>query len=319
LPEISVNENIIPLIEELCVKPEVYNVKILNIGGATVIDAGIKARGGYITGLIITEICMGGLGETNLTTIELEEQKICGITVYTDQPIISTLASQMAGWKIKVGEFEALGSGPARALALKPKKLYQKLNYKDTAEHAVIVLETNKIPDEEVLTYIADKCGIETESLYAILTPTTSLTCMVQVSGRIIETGIHKLLNLDFDIESIKYGWGFAPIPPPHPNFEEAMGRANDAILYGGSVNYIVEAEDKEIEKIIEEVPSSSSPAYGKPFLEIFKEAEGDFYKIDPNLFAPAEIQITNMKTGKTFKAGKIEPKILLRSFGFTE
>jgi len=67
----------------------------------------------------------------------------------------------------------------------------------------------------------------------------------------------------------------------------------------------------------VEKAPSQASEAYGKPFLEIFKEANYDFYKIDPNLFAPAIIIVNNVKTGKTFKAGKINPQILANSSAF--
>ncbi|HYB67815.1 MAG TPA: methenyltetrahydromethanopterin cyclohydrolase [Candidatus Acidoferrales bacterium] len=39
--------------------------------------------------------------------------------------------------------------------------------------------------------------------------------------------------------------------------------------------------------------------------------ANFDFYKIDPGIFAPATFAITNIKTGITHTAGKINPELL--------
>lgn len=96
------------------------------------------------------------------------------------------------------------------------------------------------------------------------------------------------------------------------------MARTNDAILYGGKAYYAVAYEDEEkLRKIVENAPSKASKDYGKPFVEIFKEANYDFYKINPNLFAPAVIIINNVKTGNVFRAGEINIEILRKSLGF--
>jgi methenyltetrahydromethanopterin cyclohydrolase len=150
-----------------------------------------------------------------------------------------------------------------------------------------------------------------------ILTPTTSITGATQVAGRIVETGIHKLRKLGLNPKTIVYACGCAPIPPIHPKFTRAMARTNDAILYGGATYFIVEHDNEEaLEKIVENAPSKASKSYGKPFIEIFKEANYDFYKIDPNLFAPASITINNAKTGSIFQNGEINVKALKESFG---
>jgi methenyltetrahydromethanopterin cyclohydrolase len=136
------------------------------------------------------------------------------------------------------------------------------------------------------------------------------------VSGRIVETGIHKLRRLGLDANIIIYASGYAPISPIHPKFAKAMARTNDAILYGGTAYYVVEHDDEgELEKIVNKAPSMASEAYGRPFIEIFKEAKYDFYKIDPNLFAPAIVTINNARTGNTFQVGKINPELLRKSF----
>jgi methenyltetrahydromethanopterin cyclohydrolase len=155
---------------------------------------------------------------------------------------------------------------------------------------------------------------------------TTSLAGATQVSGRIVETGLHKLERIGLDPLIVKHAWGYAPIVPIHPSSGEAMGRSNDAILYGGVTNYTLSYEDeRELESIVKQAPASSSKmlqearelAQKNPrFLDIFKEAGFDFYKIDPNIFAPAVVAINNVKTGKTFRAGSLDVEVIKSSLG---
>jgi methenyltetrahydromethanopterin cyclohydrolase len=316
MEKISVNRLAFQILEHLMESPEIYGVKIKKAStGAMLIDCGIKSKGGFEAGKAATEICLGGCGKTEITFREYGELSLPTIVVYTDKPSIATLGSQFAGWQIKTEGYFAIGSGPARALALKPKDLYEKIGYKDSWEKAVVVLETSGYPPEGVLRKIAEDCNVENQSLYAILVPTESLAGSIQVSGRIVETGLHKLLKLGLDPKVVKYAWGYAPIMPTHPRFVKAMGRTNDAILYGGVAHYIIDYEDEEeLERIIPQAVSEASQSYGKPFIEIFKEANYDFYKVDPQLFAPSTIIVSNMKTGKTFKAGKTNPEVIKKS-----
>jgi methenyltetrahydromethanopterin cyclohydrolase len=60
-----------------------------------------------------------------------------------------------------------------------------------------------------------------------------------------------------------------------------------------------------------------ASKDYGKPFLQIFRDADRDFYKIDHALFAPAVLMINSCKSGNVFKAGQINPSVLAESLGF--
>jgi methenyltetrahydromethanopterin cyclohydrolase len=294
-------------------------VKIEKVdSGATIVDAGIKAKGGFEAGRIITEVCMGGCAKAEITCRQYGELELPSILVYTDHPIIATLGSQYAGWQIKENEYFAIGSGPGRALALKPKEIYEKIGYRDDFEKAIVVLETEKPPPEELVERLAKDCHVSRENLTMILTPTTSIAGAIQVSGRIVETGIHRLRKLGLNPKVISHAWGIAPIPPIHPKFVQAMARTNDAILYGGVAYYAVDYEDEdELAKIVEKAPSQASKNYGKPFIEIFKEANYDFYKIDSNLFAPAILIINNFKTGTTFARGAINVKALEKSFGF--
>jgi len=316
---LSVNRLAWKLLEKLLEKPDYYGIKVEKTSsGTTIVDAGIKARGGFQAGKIITEICMGGCGKTEITHGKYGELELPSIFVYTDHPVIATLGSQFAGWQIKEGDYFAIGSGPARALALKPKEIYDKIGYRDVFDKAAVVLETDKFPPAKLLERFAKECNVSPENLAVILTPTASIAGATQVSGRIVETGIHRFNKLGLDPKIILYAWGCAPIPPVHPKFIQAMARTNDAILYGGVAYYIVECDDEEeLKRIVGKAPSKASKAYGKPFIEVFEEENCDFYKIDPNFFAPAVLIINNLRTGKLFKAGEICVEMLVESFGF--
>jgi methenyltetrahydromethanopterin cyclohydrolase len=316
---LSVNQTAWQLVKKLCDKALEYGVSVKETKSGTIlIDAGIEAKGGFLAGKIVTEICLGGYGEAKISYMHLDDLKLLSIFVYTDHPAIATLGSQFAGWQIKVGEFSAIGSGPARALVQKPREIYEKIGYEDKADTAVLVLETSKEPPETAAQYICEQCKVKPENLAIILVPTTSIAGSVQVSGRIVETGMHKLLKLGFDPKLVTNAWGHAPIAPVHPKFAQAMGRTNDAILYAGVAYYIVNYDDDEkLEELLEKAPSIASQSYGQPFFEIFKKAGYDFYKIDPNLFAPAVLIVNNSKTGKVFKAGKINVDVFRRSIGF--
>jgi methenyltetrahydromethanopterin cyclohydrolase len=310
-----------------CRDAERYAVSVEKTeSGATLVDAGIESAGGFLAGEMVTKICLGGYGEARVLPIQYGDVVLPSVYVQTDFPALSTLASQFAGWQIKASGYSAIGSGPARALALKPKKLYEKLGYKDESDTAVLVLETDKKPPEEAIRQIAENCGVSTENLSIVVFSTSSLAGSTQVSGRIVETGLHKLERLGLDPLAAKYAWGYAPIIPLHPRSGEAMGRTNDAILYGGTANYIVSYDsDEELEKIVKQAPSTSSKmmkearelAKKNPrFLEMFKEAGFDFYKIDPDIFAPAIVTINNLKTGKTFRAGNLDIPVMKESLG---
>ncbi len=314
---LSVNRLAWKLFEKLESDPEYYGVKLSQTtAGATIIDAGITIDGGFEAGRLITEICMGGCARALIGSKTYGDIEFPSIFVYTDHPVIATLGSQYAGWQIKEGDYFAIGSGPARALAQKPRRICEEIGYKDACNNGIVVLETDKFPHDGLIKRLATDCGIPCGNLGIILTPTTSLAGAVQVSGRIVETGIHKLRKLGLNPHIIKHAWGSAPIPPIHPKFNEAMARSNDAILYGGIADYSVMYDDEEkLAKIVEKASSKTSKDYGRPFLQIFRNAGFDFYKIDSNLFAPAKIMITNRKTGNTFGSGELNPAILQNSF----
>ena len=317
---LSVNQLAWKLAEKLLNNQAFYGVHASKTSaGATVIDAGVNVPGGFQAGKIFTEICMGGAGKAQLGFKAYGDLSLPSITVSSDHPVVAALGSQFAGWRIKEPDDSiAIGSGPARALALKPKKVYQAIGYKDDSDKAVLTLESNSLPSDALIEKVTGACNIAAENLIAIVAPTASVAGLTQVTGRVVEVGIHKLRTLGLNPKLIRYAMGYAPIPPRCGEFEVAMARTNDAILYGGTVYLVVEHDDEAaLKKTVEQAPSNTSKDYGKPFLQIFREADRDFYKIDHNLFAPAVLMMNNAKTGRVFKAGEANPEVLLQSLGF--
>jgi methenyltetrahydromethanopterin cyclohydrolase len=317
---LSVNQLAWKLAEKLLNNQAFYGVHASKTSaGATVIDAGVNVPGGFQAGKILTELCMGGAGKAQLGFKTYGDLTLPSITVSSDHPAIAALGSQFAGWRIKEPDGSiAIGSGPARALALKPKKIYEEIGYKDASDKAVLTLESNSLPSDALIEKVTGTCNITAKNLIAVVAPTASVAGLTQVAGRVVEVGIHKLRTLGLSPKLIRYALGYAPIPPQCREFEVAMARTNDAILYGGTVYLVVEHDDEAaLKKIVEQTPSNTSKDYGKPFLQIFREADKDFYKIDHNLFAPAVLMVNNAKTGKVFKAGEINPKVLAESLGF--
>jgi methenyltetrahydromethanopterin cyclohydrolase len=241
------------------------------------------------------------------------------LCVRTTDPVIACLASQYAGWALSHGEgksaFFALGSGPGRALARK-EPLFSELDYRDTASRATLVLESDRAPPREITEKVARDCGVSPENVTFIFAPTQSLAGGVQVVARVLEVALHKAHELKFPLSRIVDGVASAPLSPPHPDFVQAMGRTNDAIIYGGQAHLFVTGPSADAKALAEQLPSTTSRDYGRPFAEVFKAYKGDFYKIDPSLFSPARAIVTAVETGETFHAGGIDQALLDVSFG---
>jgi methenyltetrahydromethanopterin cyclohydrolase len=316
---LSVNQMAWNIAQKFIDNPEFYGVTVSkSTAGATIVDAGVNASGGFQAGKKLTELCMGGAGKAQLGFKTYGDLTFPSITVSSDHPAIAMLGAQFAGWRIKDGESIAIGSGPVRALALKPKDVFEEIGYKDVSDKAVITLESNVLPSDALIEKVTTASGVTAPNLIVVVAPTASIAGLTQVAGRVVEVGIHKLRTLGLSPKLIRYATGYAPIPPLGTDFEVAMARTNDAILYGGTVYLTVDFDDEAaLQTIINQAPSMASKDYGKPFLQIFREADKDFYKIDHGLFAPAVIMINNAKTGRTFKAGQINPKVLAQSLGF--
>jgi methenyltetrahydromethanopterin cyclohydrolase len=285
-------------------------------GSARVVDCGSAVPGGLEAGRRFAEITMGGLGSVAFTPVVLDGRSLPGLVVVTDHPALACLGSQYAGWKIDRDGYFAMASGPGRALIRAEEELYDDLDVDEQASTAVLCLETRDEPPEELCGWVAERAGVAPSSLTLLFAPTASLAGGVQVAARVVETALHKLHELDFDVRRVVSGYGTCPLPPVARNDGEAIGRTNDAVLYGGQVELTVDAPDDELEAIVGRVPSSASEDFGEPFGTVLEKADWDFYKIDPLLFSPAEVRLVSVASGRTFAAGGVAPDILERSFG---
>ncbi|MFN3986725.1 MAG: methenyltetrahydromethanopterin cyclohydrolase [Rhodocyclaceae bacterium] len=285
--------------------------------GVTVVDAGIDVPGSVAAGVLVAEICMGGLGKVRLAS-RVEYAWPAWLEVDSAQPVLACLASQYAGWSLSASKEEAggrkffsLGSGPARALACR-EDLFVELGYRDHADAGVLVLEVDRRPPPVVVDKILRDCGLAAERLTLVLTPTTSLAGTTQVVGRVLEVAMHKAHELGFPLGDIIDGNACAPLPAPSPDGGVAMGRTNDAILYGGRVYLKVRGSDEAARDLAQCLPSTNSRDHGRSFADIFRDYEYDFYKIDPALFAPAEAWVSNLDSGRSWRAGRLHMDLLL-------
>ena len=321
----SVNKLTQPLVKYLIDNADKLRLKVDVLeNGCTIIDAGIKAPGGLEAGRIIAEICLGGMGTVTISHSAYTNNWPLSVNVHTGNPVLGCLGSQYAGWSLSHEKYYALGSGPARALATKVRdgkeepveELYKELAYLDSADSAALVIENDAVPPIEIIEKVAAACKLDPSKLTIIVTPTSSLAGGVQVVARVLEVALHKAHALHFPLENIIDGSGSAPICPPHPNFVKAMGRTNDAILFAGQVHLFVKGSDEDADKLAKALPSSTSKDYGRPFAEIFKQYNYDFFKIDAMLFSPASVIVTAVESGKSFRAGQLDNALLDQSFG---
>ena len=317
---LSVNLMARPLVERLLADADALGLQVRRDDtGVHIVDAGIEAPGSVEAGLRVGEICMGGLGHVNLRSGAGTEGWPTWLDVRSSQPVLACLGSQYAGWSLAATKeetggkkFFSLGSGPARALAVK-EKLFAELGYRDHAPCGVLVLEVDRAPPKIVVDKLLRDCGLAAEALTLILTPTTSLAGTTQVVARVLEVALHKAHELGFALADIVEGAGTAPLPSPSADGVEAMGRTNDAILYGGRVHLAVRGDDAAARELARALPSRNSRDHGRSFALIFKEVDYDFYKIDGALFAPAEVWVSNIDSGNTWHGGATEMGLLQR------
>lgn len=313
--DLGMNERAARIADAICADPDALRVGVKTLNnGARVIDAGVEAPGGLAAGRRLAEACMGGLGQIGFTTLDFGDPWLPGLTVTTDHPAESCMASQYAGWKIDPEGYFAMGSGPLRAIARVETALFDKLGYQEEGERGVLVLEGRELPTEAVADYAAERSGLRPEHLTFLIAPTASLAGGAQISARVLETALHKMLELEFDIGVVLAGLGTAPLAPVAKDDLKAIGRTNDCVLYGGRAHFTVRADDETLADLVPRVPSNSSSDYGTPFYDIFQRYGGDFYKIDPHLFSPAEISLTNVASGRTFHAGSVNAEVLRAS-----
>jgi methenyltetrahydromethanopterin cyclohydrolase len=314
----SVNALAAPLVEALVADAAKLRIGVSAAPGqARMIDAGASAPGSLEAGRRVAEICLGGLGEVRFSPVGPVPTWPFSVQVSVADPVIACLGSQYAGWSLKDpegGPYFALGSGPGRAAA-GVETLFDELGYRDPAASIVLVLEAEAPPPWGLVEEVASAANLPQAGVTFIYAPTQSLAGSTQVVARVLEVAMHKAHVLGFPLERIVDGLGTAPLAPPAPDFVAAMGRTNDAIIYGGRVQLFVDAEDGEAKDLARALPSTTSRDHGAPFAQIFSKFGGDFYAIDSHLFSPAEVIVTSLATGRSHRGGALAPDLVDASF----
>lgn len=288
-----------------------------HVEGALVLDAGIHVPGSLEAGLIVSRVCLGDAATVSLVPEnEALMASDLGVMVRTDQPVLACLGGQYAGWPVTAGKYFAMGSGPMRMVRGREPMLLE-LGLKEAATMVAGVLESTEIPTSDAIKSIATDTQVRTDQIALVVAPSGSLVGSIQVVARSIETAMHKLHALKFDVRRVFSAVGVAPVPPPAKPSDVigGIGRTNDAMLYGGRVTIWVDCEQADVDAVAEAVPSGSSKDYGRPFAAIFKDYEYDFYKVDPHLFSPAVVIIINRRTGIARRFGSINTDVLRQSF----
>ena len=281
--------------------------------GAQIYDFGAAHAGTSAAGILLAKICMADLADISL--VETGDSALpMSVEVKTDHPLTSCMASQYAGWPLSVGEYFAMCSGPAR-VARGREKVLEEYELVSASESVVAVLETSKLPGESIVEAIASECNVTPDRIQLCVARTKSLPGTLQVVARSVETAIHKLHELEFNLRCIEAASGTSLLPPVAKDDLTALGWTNDSVLYGAIVQLSVDCDAGELKRIGPQIPSCSSAEFGTPFLEIFERFDRDFYKIDSMLFSPARVIFNNVRSGETFAFGEQRHDILLNSW----
>ena len=311
----NLNARAIARVEALLDRAEERRVAVHAIdGGGRAIDCGVIVEGGLLAGLDLARVCLADLAEVAIVPGDVAGRPCPIVQVTTDHPIAACLASQYAGWPVQAGKYFAMGSGPMRA-ARGHEVIFDDVGHRERAPAVVGVLEGRTLPTPEVVALVAEACGVEPSAVTLLIAPTASLAGGLQVVARSVETALHKLHELKFDLGRLVAAQGWAPLPPIAADDLAAIGRTNDAILYGARVVLHVRGDDASLDEIGPRVPSSGSRDHGEPFAAIFARYDHDFYAVDPALFSPAEVVFQNVETGRARSFGHPAPDVLARSF----
>ncbi len=312
----SVNQAATALIKDAIARADALNILVSRADcGATLVDMGLHCVGGWEAGRIFVEAGLGGLGRASYGAFPLGGATLPSINVWVDDPVLATVASQAGDWKLSDGEFAAIGSGPARAIAHQDQWSRQ-AHYTDQADEVVIQLQTNRVPDDAVCLRVAEACGVKAENVYVVFAPTGCLVGSIQVASRTVEQVMVKLLVHGYDVHTVRAGFGVAPVAPVAGYEGEAMGRVNDCLIYGGSTLLYVDTQDAAIEKVIGDLcfDVHAGELWGLPFAKIFERFGRNWFQVPHLVDSPARVLMNNLRSGRTFAGGQINHDVLRKS-----
>lgn len=315
---ISVNKNVMPKVRYLIEHAEQLGCRHFRLeSGAHIIDMGVEQKGGFEAGQLFAEITMADLATCHLTNYVLPSDiSVLAVEMYTAEPLLACLCSQIGGYPLSSGDFAAIGSGPGRAkAALDIDHSFHFTDYRDNSDEVVFGIQANHFPDEDMVRQVERDCRVVPENIYFLAHKTSSIVASIQVSARILEQTINKMIRKGFDLSTLEYARGFCLVAPLDLDPEAAMGKINDSLLYGGRSEFWVKWDDHKIQEILPKLVTESSKDYGRLFRELFIDAGRDFYKMDLDIHSPASVQIVNMNSGKMFKAGRLREDLIKKSY----
>jgi methenyltetrahydromethanopterin cyclohydrolase len=316
---ISINKEAMKTIRLIIDDADALGVLVEQLSnGTTVIDMGLRAKGGWRAAKLYTLVTIGGLGEVSYERFDVGGRMLSAVRVMIDHPIEGCVASQIAGWRLESPgkEHAAILAGPGRALNTASLDHYfEWTDYRDRHHESVVAIQASEPITVAMANLIAESCEVDPGDLYVLIAPNRSLVCAVQVAARIVEQTLHRLAEEGMDLRTLRYAYGFGVVPPLVDDDLISMGRINDSLLYGGIANIAIEGTDEQCEELAPKVISSACEVYGRPFLEIYEDAGRDFYEIPIELHSPAAVHLNNLTTGRTFSAGRINYDVLAESF----
>ncbi|WP_138007193.1 methenyltetrahydromethanopterin cyclohydrolase [Halalkalirubrum salinum] len=306
----SINRSALELVDEALDFTDSLGIEAFELdSGATVLDFGIDAPGGIEAGLFLAEIQTAGLASVHTTMRSLAGSPRPYVELTTDSPGIALLCSQKAGWELDTADFNGLGSGPARALARRESE-FDRMGYYDKSDFTVLSIESDAFPDDRIVEHISELTGVQPTGIFLPVHPSASTVGSVTMASRAAELAAFRLSDLGYDPMSIKTASGAAPMAPVSDDETIAMGRTNDALAYGAEVFLQVDEEFARFD----EVASTATEEYGTPFVEIFEDADWDFYEVPESVFAPAKVTI-DVLGGDTHVIGETNETLLAESF----
>jgi methenyltetrahydromethanopterin cyclohydrolase len=307
----SINRSAIELLDEALDFADELGLTITELGcGSTILDFGVDVDGGVEAGLMLADIQTAGMATVYTQMDRIADAPIPYVELTTDHPGIALLCSQKAGWELDLGDFDGLGSGPARAL-VGDEAEFGRVGYYDEFDFAVLTVESDELPGNEIAEYIAKTAGVDPPSLFLPTYAAGSTAGSVSMAARAAEMAVFRLSELGYPPTEIRTATGRAPVAPVSHNESLAMARTNDALAYGGEV-YLQVGEESTA---FEDVPSTAREEYGTPFEEIFEDADWDFYEVPASVFAPAKVTI-DVVDGDTYVVGETDEELLAESFG---
>jgi methenyltetrahydromethanopterin cyclohydrolase len=322
LSEFQFNTSINDRSAEIIEKKVIPNADKLNIeihrlnNGATVLDMGINAKGGWLAGKYFTEIGLGGLGELSFTKMKIGRYFMPALKISVDLPTIAEMSSHVAFWRVPWQGKNVNISGPIRSIK-RPDIFSQAVSYQDKwAKKIVAEIQTTEMPDEAFTSHLAEQAGYSPKDLYVIVAKTGTLVGAIQVGARNVEQTLPTLFDHGLKMDWIVQANGITPMVSVVDDELIAYGRVNDSLIYGQESNVYVNCEDEDIISILDRIPFyKNKDVFGIPFQDLFARSDNDWTKVSRDWDAPCKVNLFNIKTGHSFSTGRLSHEVLEKSF----